>query len=171
VQTSTKSPELCRCLVGHQVYIDRPGLCGSRDADTRGEQLRPAAPAAGAQHQLRGIDTACERQQGIWDIGTHNLVVGTPEVFDEHSLAGQMGRVSAAEAITTYNVYGEQIGPLSAAGDPRSAADQGIALGPTGQGHNHPLPGFPVGADVVIGAVLVELLVDLAGDPEQRQLA
>ena len=76
------------------MYVDRSRLGGRGDADARGEQLRPAPPAAGSEHQLRGVDAARKGQQGVRDVGPDHLVVGASEVFDEHALTGQMSRIS-----------------------------------------------------------------------------
>jgi hypothetical protein len=136
-----------------------------------GEQLCPASSAAGAKHQLGGVDAARKGQQSIGDVGADHLVIGTSEVLNQYALAGKMSGVTTAEAVTARHVYRKQIGTFCARGDTRRPANQRFALGSTGQRHNHPLTGFPVGADLVIGAVMVELLVDLTGDPEERQLA
>jgi hypothetical protein len=98
-------------------------------------------------------------------------VVGTAKIFYQHSLPREVSRISAAEAVASCDVYREEVGSLGAGGDARRPTNEGIAFGSAGQCHNHPFTGFPVGADVVISTVFVELFVDFAGDPEQRQLA
>jgi hypothetical protein len=119
---------------------------------------------------LSGIDAASECQQSVGDIGADHLVVGASKVFHQRSLTGQMCGVATAEAVTTDNVHCEQISTLGPGRDARRPTNQGFALGTSGQRNNHPLTCFPLGADVVIGTVVIELLIDLAGHPEERQL-
>src|SRR5512133_1554427 len=82
-----------------------------------------------------------------------------------------MSRITTCETVAARDVYREQIRSLGARSDSGGPADQGLALMPAGQCDDDPLPGLPVRADVVISAVLIELLVHLAGDPEQCELA
>ena len=105
------------------------------------------------------------------DVVADDLVVGAAEALDQDALAGQLRRVGAGEAVAAGDVHGQQVGALAAGGDPGGAADQGVALGAAGQRDDDPFAGLPGGVDVVLGAVPVELLVDLVGQPEQGQLA
>ena len=82
-----------------------------------------------------------------------------------------MAGLAAGQAVVAGHVHGEQVGALGAGGDPGGPADQRVALGAAGQRDDDALAGLPGGRDVVLGAVPVELLVDLVGEPEQRQLA
>ena len=62
----------------------------------------------------------------------------------------------------------------SAAGlrrDPGCAAHQGLRLRAAGEGDDDTFAGLPGVGDLVLGAVLLERLVDLVGQPQQRQLA
>jgi hypothetical protein len=120
---------------------------------------------------LGGVDAARKSQERCRDVGADDLVVSASKIFHQHSLPRQVSRVSAAQSITPCNVYGQQVGPLGASGDARRPTDEGIALGSTSERHNHPLTRFPVRADAAICAVFVELFVNFAGYPEQRQLA
>ena len=67
-------------------------------------------------------------------------------------------------------MHGEQVGAGVAGGDAGGPADQGVAFGAAGQRDDDALAGLPGGGDVVVGAVAVELFVDLAGQPEQGEL-
>ena len=56
-------------------------------------------------------------------------------------------------------------------GQPGGPAHELVAAGSTGQGDDDALAGLPRALDAVPVAVVVELVVDAIGDPEQRQLA
>ena len=76
-----------------------------------------------------------------------------------------------AESLVVDHVDGEQVGAAGTFGDAGGAADEGVALGAAGQGDHDAFAGFPGAFDVVVAAVPVELLVDLVGQPQQRELA
>ena len=164
-------PAALDLLVGDQVHVDRAGLGGGGDADAAGEQLGEAAAAAGAEDELGGVDAAGEVEQRRRDVVADDLVVGAAEALDEHPLPGQVGRVGAGEPVAAGDVDGQQVGALGAGGDPGGAADQGVALGAAGERDDDAFAGLPGAVDVVLGAVPVELVVDLVGQPEQGQLA
>ena len=105
------------------------------------------------------------------DIVADDLVVGPAEVLHQDPLPGQVRRVRVGEPVGAHHVHSEQVGPGVAGGDPGRPADERVALRAAGQRDDDPFPGFPGGVDAVFAAVAVELLVDLFGQPEQRELA
>ena len=68
-------------------------------------------------------------------------------------------------------MHRQQVAAGRPGGDPRRPPDQRVALGPAGERDHHPLPGLPGGVDIVLGAVPLQSLVDLVGQPEQGELA
>ncbi len=98
-------------------------------------------------------------------------MVAAAEAFHEGTLTGQVGGVAAGEPVVTGDVDGEELRAPASRRDPGRPADQGVTLGPSGEGDDDPLTGLPGGGDAVVPAVPVELVVDLVGDPQQRELA
>ena len=74
------------------------------------------------------------------------------------------------QAVVGPHVDPDQLG-LGPHGHPGRPADQHGAAGGAGERHDDPLLGLPRPGDVVALAVVVELLVDPVGHPQQRQLA
>lgn len=165
-------PSALACLlVGDKVHVDRPGERGGCHPDAPGEDLRETPTPAGAEHQLGGVHALGEIQQRGRHVGAEHLVVGAAEALHEHPLAGELGRVRAGQAVAAGDVHGEQVGTLAAGGDAGGAADQRLALRAAGKRHHHTFPGLPGRGDALLAAVHLKLLVDLVGQPEQRQLA
>ena len=79
--------------------------------------------------------------------------------------------VGAPEPVGGDDVHGEQLGAGGALGQPGAAPDQRLALGAAGDRDDDPLLGRPRLLDPVRAAVVVELVVDPVGQPQQRQLA
>jgi hypothetical protein len=98
-------------------------------------------------------------------------VICAAEAFHQDALPGQGGRIRLCQPVAPGDVQRQEIRALVARRDPGRAADQGLALGAAGECDDHSFPGLPGGVDVVVGAVLVELVVDLVGEPEQGQFA
>jgi hypothetical protein len=152
--------------------VDRARVGGGGHADARGEQLSQTAAPAGAEDELGGVDRACELEQRGGDVSAEDMMVGAAEALHQRALAGQVHRIGASgQAIVAGDMDGEQFGALGAVRDAGGPADQGVALRPTGQRDHDPFPGLPCGGDVVLCPVLVELFVDLVGQPEQGELA
>ena len=75
----------------------------------------------------------------------------------------------AGQPVADYDVDADEL----AARSPRHArrpADEVVAAWRAGQRDEHPLLGLPRPLDAVTDAVVVQLLVDTVGDPEQREL-
>ena len=146
------APAAADLLVGDQVDVDRAGLARRWSSPTPGEsELGEPAAAAGAEHELGGVDAAGEVEQRGRDVGADDLVVGAAEALDQGALPGQVGRVAAGQAVAAGDVDGEQVGALGPGGDPGGAADQRVALGAAGQGDDDPFAGLPGRRDVVLG--------------------
>jgi hypothetical protein len=98
-------------------------------------------------------------------------VVRAAETLDQRPLPFQVRGVRPGEAVVAGDVHGEQVGALGACRDPCRTPDEGVALRAAGEGDDHALPGLPRRPDAVVGAVPVELLVDLVREPQQGQLS
>ena len=79
--------------------------------------------------------------------------------------------VGAAQAVGRDHVHGQQLGAGRALGQPGATPDQRLALRAAGDGDHDALLGRPGLLDPVRAPVVVELVVDPVGQPEQRQLA
>ena len=79
--------------------------------------------------------------------------------------------VGVAEAVGGDHVHRQQLGAGRALGQPGAAPDQGLALGAAGDGDDDALLGRPGLLDPVRAPVVVELVVDPVGQPQQGQLA
>ena len=75
------------------------------------------------------------------------------------------------ESVGRDHVDGQQLGPGGPLGQPRAAADQGLALGAAGDRDDDPLLGRPGVLDLVGPSVVTERVVDPVGQPEQGELA
>ena len=86
--------------------------------------------------------------------------------------AREMRRSSVVlQAVGGDDVHGQQLRPRRALGQPGAPPDQRLALGAAGDGDDDPLLGGPALLDAVRPPVVVELVVDAVGQPQQRQLA
>ena len=154
------------------MHVDVARAADGAGAETRPRQhRRQPGPAAGAEHQLGGVLGAGEAEQGLGDVVPDDLVVGAAQRLDQPPLLGQRGRVRAGQAVGPGHVHGEQVPAGGPGGDPCPAADQLLAFRASGQRDHHALAGLPGAADAVLGAVALQALVHLVGQPQQGQLA
>ena len=100
-----------------------------------------------------------------------DLVVGPAERLHEEPLGREGALVGAGEPVGACDVDGEEVAAAGPGRDACRSADEGLALGATGEGDDDPLAGLPGPGDVVLLAVLLESVVDPVGGPQQRQLA
>ena len=167
-----QAPAPAHVPVGDDVHVDITGPADGPGPDARtGEQRGQPRPAAGAEHELGGVLCAGEGQQGFGDVVPDDLVIGAAHRFDQPPLAGQGGRIGAGQPVGLGDVHGQQVAAGGPGGDPRGPPDQRLALRAAGERHHHPLPGLPGALDLVLGAVALQALVHLVGQPEQGQLA
>ena len=158
--------------VGDDVHVDRARAADGPRPDARpGQQGEQPGPAARAEHQLGGVLRLGEGEQRLGDVVTDDLVVGAAQRLDQVPLPGQVGGVGAGEPVGLGDVQREQVAAGGPGRDPRGPPDQGVALRAAGERDDDPLPRLPGGGDVVLGAVLLQPLVDLVGQPEQGELA
>ncbi len=100
-----------------------------------------------------------------------HLVEGAAERLDQGALLSECRGVRAAQAVLAGHVHGEQLAAGRTGGDPRTAAQQRLALGPAGEGDDDALAGLPRAVDALLGAVVPQRLVDFVGQPQQREFA
>ena len=153
------------------MHVDRAAPGQGGDADPGGEQPGDPAPAAGPEHELGGFGAAGELEQRGRDVVAEDLVVTAAHALDEGALAGQLLGARSGQAVAAGDVDGEQVRVLGPGGDAGRAAQQRVALPSAAEGHHDAFPGLPRHRDVMVGAVAVELLVDLVGQPDERDLA
>ena len=167
-----QSAALGGLVVGDDVDVEvGAGLAGDGRADAGAEDVLPGLAAAGAEHDLGGVDAARELQQRGRDVVADDVVEGAAEVLDEGALDGQLLGRGGGQPVAAGDVDGEDLAAGALGGHPGGAADERAALGAAGEADDDALAGLPGGADVVLAAVLLEVLVDPVGDPEQGQLA
>ena len=166
------APAAAGVRVGDHVHVDSARVADSPRPDPRaGEHGEQPGPAAGADHQLRGVLGLREREERLGDVVADDLVVGAAERLHQLPLPGQVGRVGAGEPVGLGDVHGEQVAAGDPGGDPRRPPDQRVALGAAGERDDDPFPRLPGGGDVVLVPVALQSLVDLVGQPEQREFA
>ncbi len=122
--------------------------------------------------------TSCERvdrpgevdERGGGVVADH-LVIRSAERLDERALLGEGPGGARAQAVLRRHVHGEQLAARRPRGDARAAAQQRLALGSAGEGHDHALARLPRPLDAVLRAVALQSGVDLVGQPQQGELA
>ncbi len=130
-----------------------------------------AGTAADADDQLRGIRRPREVDERTRNVLADDLVEGAAELLDERALAVEGLGMAGPQPVGSRDVHGEELAARTAGGDARPATEERLALGAAGQRDDDPLAGLPLARDAVLGAVGLERLVDLVGEPQQRELA
>ncbi|MDQ1138306.1 hypothetical protein QE410_003105 [Microbacterium sp. SORGH_AS 1204] len=74
-----------------------------------GEGRGQTAPAAHADHQLRGVDGSGELDQGGRGVFADHLVVRAAERLDQSALLVQRAGRAAAQAVLRRHVHGQQL--------------------------------------------------------------
>lgn len=163
--------------LGHLVVRDDvdvevgAGLAGDGGADAGAVDVLPGLATAGAEHDLGGVDTPGEREECRGYVVADDVVERTAEVLDEGALSGEFLGRRGGQSVTAGDVDGEDLAAGALGGHPGRAADERTALGSAGEPYDDAFASLPGGADVVFAAVLLEVLVDPVGDPEQGELA
>jgi hypothetical protein len=158
--------------VRHDVHVDRACLRddGLSDARTGERRLQPAA-ARCADDELRRVHGSREADERGGDVVAHDLVVGAAELLDERPLPGEGLRVARAQPVLRRDVHREQVAAGRSCGDARTASQQRLALGAARERHDDALARLPGRLDALLGAIAAQRLVDLVGEPQQRELA
>ncbi len=161
-----------RLIVRDDVDVDLSGCTGhlGGDASAAEDGAEPRAPAR-PQHELAGVLPTGELQQRMWDVLPDDVVVAAAEAFDQLTLLLQRRRGCADKTVAAGDVDSEQLAAGCPGGDAGTAPDQRLPLRPAGERDDDPFAGLPPARDAVFGPVGVELLVDLAGHPQQCQFA
>ncbi len=157
--------------MGDDVDVDVARLAQHGGADSRTRQGgRPPAPAADPEYQLGGIERPGELDQCARNVAADHLVIAATQLLHQSSLSGQRAGARAAQAILRGDVDRHQIAASGPGGDTRAAAQESLALRSAGQRHDDPFARLPGAIDAVLVAVGGQGLVDLVGQPEQREL-
>ena len=124
----------------------------------------------GPHHQLGGVLRPGHLDQRRRHVGADHLDEPPPQVVEQGAVLDQPLRPGAGQAVVGSDVHADQLGlgPHGHAGRPPD--EDGAAAG-AGERDHHPLLGLPRPGDVVALAVVVELLVDPVGHPQQGELA
>ena len=77
------------------MHVDRPGQPGDGGANPFAEHGLPARPAADADHDHGGVDTAGEVQDGFGHVVADDGMESSAEALDQLPLMGERGRRSA----------------------------------------------------------------------------
>ncbi len=159
-------------LVRDDVHVEvGPRVAGHARADAGAEHVLPRAAAAGAEHDLGGVDSACEGEQRLGDVVADHMVKRSSQVFDQGALDRELLRRGRGQAVAAGDVDGQDLAARALGRHPRGAPDERAPLRPAGEPDDDPLPRLPGRTDVVLAAVLLEVLVRPVGHPQQRELA
>lgn len=137
------------------------------------DQLVPSGPLAGPHHDLGRVLRSGQIDQCGGDVVAEHPAVLAAELLQQPATLRHLLDPTVAigvEAGVGDDVHTDQLA-LGALGDARRATHE--ALGPRRrrEGDHDPFAGLPRLRDVVAVAVRSQYVVDLAGDPQQRQLA
>ena len=152
------------------VHVDVAGTADDLRADARpGERRGEAGAPAHADHELARVNGLRELHQRAGHVVADELVVAAAERFHEAALGAERPWAVAAQPVLGGDVHGQQLAAGRARGDPRAAAQQGLAFRAAGEGDDHALAGLPGAVDAVLRAVAAQRAVHLVCQPQQRQ--
>ncbi len=166
-------PALRLVLVRDDVHIDVARLPGHRAAHTGPVDVLPGRATAGAQHDLGRVHPSGELQQSGGRIVPQHRVVRTTQALHQRPLLDQRlrgPRAGTGQPVRAGDVHGQQLTTGPAGRDPGRPADQRRALRTARQTDHDPLARLPGALDPLLGPVLLQVLVDPVGRPQQRQL-
>ena len=133
--------------VADHVHVDVPGVLDHPGADALDQHPGQPGPPRGAEDELGGVDPAGELQQRGGHPGPGRVaddgVERRADVLGEAAQPGQRADRGAGEPVAAQHVHGEQLGRAGALGDPRRAAQHGLAFRAAGERHDHPFAGLP----------------------------
>lgn len=132
---------------------------------------RPRRQPGRADQDLGGVDPAGEVEHGLGGVVAGDGVELAAQFLGEPAQFGELAERRGGQAVGPGDVHRQQLPAGQPGGDPGTAAQQGLALRPAGQGDHHAFPRGPVLGDAVLGPVALQPGVDLVGQPEQRQFA
>ncbi len=162
---------LAGLVMGDQVDVEvGPRVPGHGRADPGPEDVLPGLAPGDAQHDLRGVHAPREVQQRHRDVVPDHMVKRSAQVLDQGPLEGQLLRRGVGQPVAAGDVDGHDLAAGTLLREPRGPPDQRTALGPAGQSDHDPLPRAPDPGDLVLTAVLGQVLVDPVRHPQQRQL-
>ena len=125
---------------------------------------------SGAEDQLGGVLRPRHLHQGRCHIGADYLDIATTQLLEEGAVLDQAVGGRTSEAVLGAHVHPDQLG-VGSHGHPSRPADENGASRSAGQGDHHALLGRPGTGNAVPFPVVLELLVDAVGHPQQCQLA
>ena len=98
-------------------------------------------------------------------------MVCAAQFFDEFALPHQQPRAGSVQPVLGRDVHRDQIAAAGRPGDPCAAPQELFAFRTARQRDDDAFAGLPFRVDVVFVAVFLQRFVDVARQPEQRQLA
>ncbi len=137
--------------------------------EPRQELGQPGLPG-GAEDELRGVLRAGEAHEGGRDVGAGNLCVPAAELLEELAVGVEAPRRVVGVAVGGAHMDAEQF-TVGACRDAGGALQEVLATRGAGESHHDALAGLPRFLDAVAVAVGLQLVVDLVGHPQERQLA
>ena len=147
--------------------IDRAQRSGD---DRPAPQVGQARAPARAEHELRRSLGLGDAGQRLADVAGRDLSIGTAEIREQLAVRREQIRCPGGEPVGRTNVYAEQVA-LGPVGHARRSPDEHVAARRAGQRDHDALARLPVAFDAVVFEVLLEVLLDAVGDPEQRDLS
>ena len=169
-----RPPAAAHLRVGDEVHVDVAGAADGPGADARpGEHARPAGPRGWRRARAGWRSRArAKSSSALGDVVADDLVVGAAERLDQRPLRGQRrpgrrrsGRRCAATCTASRSPPADRAAiraarriSVSPSGPPVSATTTRSRVS-------------QVPCDAVLGAVALQRLVDLVGQPQQGELA
>ena len=152
--------------------------CTSMSPDARTTRLMNEPRTSSAQRDLR-LDpstscVACSLRANVTSVcagsaPTH-VVIRPAEILEQPAVAFEQPGWRSGEALARTHVDAQQFA-LRPARHARGPAHEVLTARRARERDDDPLSRLPRGGDAVVLHVLLEALVDLVGDPEQRELA
>jgi hypothetical protein len=152
------------------VHVDRARKAHDPVDDGTSCELRPARALTRADHELSRVLGTREVDQRGSHVAADHFVVLAAQLFEQLAMLCDRLAVAARKAIFAENVDTDEIAVLTLR-DPRCPPNQRVSAGCTRDRDNDPFARFPRLLDAVTFAVVLQPLVDLVGDPQQRELA
>ena len=158
-------------LTADDVHVEAHSREPDHGADDRPvDELAPARAFLGAEHDLRGVESASRLDQRLADVGAGHLAVAAAQALHQAALLFEQTGGRRRQAGLRAHVHRDQVG-VETLGHARRAAHEPVAVRRPREGDQDPLARLPGLRDAVADAVLGEAFLDPVGDPQKRELA